>query len=934
MKKKQILLFLAIAIGLPYTASAQKKELDHSVYDGWKHIDQVQLTPNGKVLSYGILPQEGDGTLIIRFIPSKEEIKIPRGYNAKLSSDCKWAYCLIKPLFAQTRQARIAKKSKENMPQDSLALINLTTKQITKIPKVLSYKTGIENLSYVAFTTPSELKKIEKNKKKDVAKGKSLIICNPANLKQDTIHSVEYYGFNRSGSKLYLTVKPEKKDSVTKPAVILYNLPSLSHQVLSEGKAFYSEPTFDDKGNQLTFLASADTATSGNKHCSLFLYRKGNTQEIIPQNYTRNLPKGWSLNENSNPCFSLSGNRLYAGIAPWRAPKDTSIVDFETAQLDVWGYNDYLTQPMQKKNLDSSLKKTYLSVIDLNNPTSITPLTTSFFDRVVPMNAGDADFALSWDNTKYIRSAQWDSNDWKDVSLVNLKTGVRKDIVTKLNAQIHVSPNGKYLLWYNEDDSQWYTYNVATGKTICLTKNCGVKFCDEEWDQPSPAPSYSSPIWVEDDAAILLCDRYDVWKFNPDGKSAINLTKGEGRKEHCQYRYLNMKINDHDTKYLPRKNFIGKGERIYLTAFDEESKKNGMAILSSITPEKPVAFVDTFTYAGFCKAKEIPVIVYQKGNFSHADNLYLTSDNWKTESCLTDINPQMKNYRWGSAHLVSWKAYDGTPLKGILYIPENIDKNKKYPMMIYFYERRSETLYEYYQPAPSRSIINIPFYCSRGYLVFVPDIVYKIGHPGESAYNCIVSGAEAMCSQFPFADKSNMALQGQSWGGYQTAYLITRTNMFKAAGAGAPVSNMTSAYGGIRWESGISRSWQYEHEQSRIGKSMWEKGALDLYIENSPVFFADKVETPLLIMHNDNDGAVPWYQGIEYYDALRRLDKKVWLLEYNNEQHNLSERRNSKDLSVRLQQFFDHYLKGAPIPAWMKTGVPATRKGEYFGFEY
>ena len=254
-------------------------------------------------------------------------------------------------------------------------------------------------------------------------------------------------------------------------------------------------------------------------------------------------------------------------------------------------------------------------------------------------------------------------------------------------------------------------------------------------------------------------------------------------------------------------------------------------------------------------------------------------------------------------------------------------------MMIYFYEKYSETLYDYRAPAPSRSTVNIPFFVSRGYVVFIPDIVYQDGHPGESAYNCICAGAEAMCRQFSFIDKDRMAIQGQSWGGYQTAYLVTRTDMFAAAGAGAPVGNMTSAYGGIRWESGSSRIGQYEHGQSRIGKTLWEPGGLDLYIENSPVFHAPDVTTPVLIMHNDADGAVPWYQGIEFFMGLRRLGKPAWLLEYNDEAHNLVERRNCKDLSIRLQQFFDHYLQGAPEPVWMKEGIPYARKGNYFATE-
>ena len=323
----------------------------------------------------------------------------------------------------------------------------------------------------------------------------------------------------------------------------------------------------------------------------------------------------------------------------------------------------------------------------------------------------------------------------------------------------------------------------------------------------------------------------------------------------------------------------------------------------------------------------------QEGHFVYPNDLYVTRDNFLSETKLTSINPQQADYRWGDVQLVHWQAYDGTPLDGLLFTPDGLDKSGSYPMMIYFYEKYSETLYSYRAPAPSRSTVNIPFFVSRGYVVFIPDIVYVDGHPGESAYNCICAGAEAMCAQFPFIDKSRMAIQGQSWGGYQTAYLVTRTNMFAAAGAGAPVGNMTSAYGGIRWESGNSRIGQYEHGQSRVGKTLWEDGGLDLYIENSPVFHAPNVTTPVLIMHNDADGAVPWYQGIEFFMSLRRLGKPAWLLEYNNEQHNLSERRNSKDLSIRLSQFFDHYLLGAPEPVWMKDGIPYARKGNYFATE-
>ena len=251
-------------------------------------------------------------------------------------------------------------------------------------------------------------------------------------------------------------------------------------------------------------------------------------------------------------------------------------------------------------------------------------------------------------------------------------------------------------------------------------------------------------------------------------------------------------------------------------------------------------------------------------------------------------------------------------------------------MLAVFYETGSEELYTHYTMEPSWSWVNYPFYVSRGYVVFVPDIHYSIGLPGESAYNYVCSGVEAVCDLYPNIDRKRIGIDGQSWGGYQTAYLVTRTNMFACAGSGAPVANMSSAFGGIRWESGDSRQAQYEQGQSRIGSNLWE--APELYIKNSPVFHANNCNTPLLIMHNDADGAVPWYQVIEMFMALRRLQKPVWLLQYNGEAHNIRDRKNRKDITIRLQQFFDHYLMGDPMPRWMKEGINPVRKGQDMGY--
>jgi dipeptidyl aminopeptidase/acylaminoacyl peptidase len=304
---------------------------------------------------------------------------------------------------------------------------------------------------------------------------------------------------------------------------------------------------------------------------------------------------------------------------------------------------------------------------------------------------------------------------------------------------------------------------------------------------------------------------------------------------------------------------------------------------------------------------------------------------FKNDVKISNANPQQSKYLWGSVELVEWTSPDNEKLQGLLYKPENFDPTKKYPMLVYFYERSSDGLNRYISPAPSRSTINRTYCVSNGYLIFVPDIPYKVGYPGQSAMDAVMSGTLAMVEKYPFIDKDNIGLNGQSWGGYQIAYMVTQTSFFKCAFSGAPVSNMTSAYGGIRWASGMSRMFQYEHTQSRIGGTLWEKPIQ--YIENSPIFFVPKIKTPLLIMHNDADGAVPWYQGIEFFVALRRLNKPAWLLSYNNESHNLRRRADQKDLTIRMMQFYAHYLKGEPAPLWMVEGLPAIDKGKKDNYE-
>jgi dienelactone hydrolase len=537
---------------------------------------------------------------------------------------------------------------------------------------------------------------------------------------------------------------------------------------------------------------------------------------------------------------------------------------------------------------------------------------------------GDGQIAIANIDSNYTIASQWEGYGKRDLYTLNTKTGQKQLIQKGLKSSL-VTPSydGSLVVFYDEISKQFKSYNTTTLQTKQIAKDIQFPLYDEDNDVPDDPNAYGIAMWMDNHTHFILYDRYDLWLVDATGMNAsVLLTKGRPSKN--EYRFVNL---DADKKV------IGFKDQILLRVYNEINKNEGLAMLD-LANKSLFTITDIpmhlTTIVGAKKSNQMLVMQEDEKN---AANIYpYTFAQQKQASvALSSINPQQANYNWMQSQLVKWKAYTGKTAEGVLYLPEDFDAKKKYPMIVYFYERNNQTLHNYLAPSPTPSRLNIPFFVSRGYVVFVPDIWYKKGYPGQGAYDYIVSGTRAMV-QKGFIDSTRIGLQGQSWGGYQIAYLITKTNLYAAAWAGAPVVNMTSAYGGIRWGAGINRQFQYEKTQSRIGANLWERP--DLYIKNSPLFELNKVKTPIVIMSNDADDAVPWYQGIEMFTAMRRLSKPIWMLVYNNEAHNLVERKNRKDIQIREQQFFDHYLKGAPMPIWMSKGVPAIMKGRDLGLGY
>jgi dipeptidyl aminopeptidase/acylaminoacyl peptidase len=809
--------------------------------------------------------------------------------------------------------------------------------QFVNYGAVKNYKLAKYANDYVVFlqeeTKPVPQDSVENGQDSSKAKGGKpqketiLRLANLANRETISFDDVNEFYISPKENYIIYSKKYLEKDSLKTDILHVYDIENKVDKTISTGKGTYKEFTFDEAERKLVFLADKSPEKSLTKDFKVYYYDfEMDTAEVLIDKEHSRMPLGWYVSGDGNLRFDAGGERLLLGLAPIPPIKDTTLVEFEHAVLDIWHWQDESLMTQQLANLKRDMAKNYDAIYSFSN-NSLTPLLDETYDRVSYVDSVKTDWGLTTKVSLEDKIAsQWLGYSRYDLYLVSLQNGDKKQVRSNFVGQYYWSPNGNYVILFDSEGGHWLSYNVKEGSMQNLTGDLAVDFTDEENDMPAFARSYGIAGWGRNDSHVYLYDRYDIWSVDLENGKKYCLTKGFGRKSKIQLRV----VYPTQQKLKERNNYIDLNSDLLLSSFNIEDKRRGFFVLEGKSAHQPKEIIQsTFTYDNIAMDEEGKTFIYSKENFEQSPDLY-RSANFAKEQRLTDINPQQGDYNWGTAELVHWTTPQGFEAEGILYKPENFDPTKKYPIIAYFYETLTEGLYRYQAPAPTPSRLNIPFFVSNEYLVFCPDIRYDIGHPGKSAEEYVNSGMRYMARQ-SWVDSTRMGIQGQSWGGYQVAHLITRTDMYAAAWTGAPVVNMTSAYGGIRWQTGMSRQFQYEHTQSRIGGTLWDN--LDLYIENSPLFFLDRVNTPVVIMSNDNDGAVPWYQGIEMFTALRRLGKPSWLLNYNKDEHNLMQRQNRKDIQIREQQFFDHFLKGKDAPLWIDKGVLAKDKGVYWGFD-
>ncbi|WP_246043126.1 alpha/beta hydrolase family protein [Fodinibius saliphilus] len=908
---RSFVMWITVVIAIPLLSTAQNKKLTFEDVMKWEDISDSHFSDNGEWLVYSVWPDRGDGEVRIRSLEEDKIFTVKMGDDPRITRNGNWVGAYLKPKLIDQI------KAEKDKPKQGLALLNTANGTTIEKDSVKSFEFSNDGKWAVVHFYQS--KSIKDKKSKNDYLGTKMILRNLESGQEYSVPFVKEVAFDSTSHHLAYSVVDTNGANNGLFYRDLESSSSEKQTVVKAGNQLFANLEWDHNDEKLAFTQASLDTTFETDDADLRIWQV-NDEGVRTLVEAGDVDKEWALRTNNDLEWTENGERLFFGLmsremAEVNQKKKEEKADsvdiysreqiLDKKEMDVWHYDDPRIKTHEKESWTWRKKRTYRAVYHMDNAQWV-----QLADHKVPNVevSQNPDYVLGQSRVPYLQEMTWDGF-FSDYYIIDLKTGGRTKVIEKLRSDAVLSPKGNYVVFYQDKD--WHLYNVEEELYRNLTKHLDTPFYNEDHDYPYPVQGYGIAGWMKGDKAVMIYDKYDVWKFFTDEGKAVNLTE-DGRDRDIIYR---IERTEKD-----RKTFDPSDE-VLVRGFYDHKKNYGFYTLKLDEPGTEKKLETDHKYNFVTSAEDSDRIIYSREKYDEYPNLWVSNDlSFGDTERLTGLHLNLHDtYNWGTAELIEWSDMDdGQTIRGALIKPDNYDPDKKYPVLIYYYRFFSQRAYEF-NNITTDDRPTLPQWVSDNYVVFLPDIRFEVGTPGFASTKSLVPGVQKLI-EMGIAHPDKLGLHGHSWSGYQTAFMITQTDIFDAAIAGAPVSNMTSAYSGIRWGSGLARQFQYEQTQSRIGGSLWEYP--ERYIENSPVFYADRINTPLLMMFGDEDTAVPWYQGIEMYLAMRRLDKDAVFLQYRDEPHHLQKYANKLDYAIKMKEYFDHYLRGEEAPEWITDGVP------------
>jgi dipeptidyl aminopeptidase/acylaminoacyl peptidase len=889
----------------------------------WETLGPATLSPDGKWLAHEIRRTDKNDELRVAPAAGGKTHALAFCASPAFSADSRWLACEATVSEADQDKLKKARKPLQN----KMTVLELATGTVVTVDDVQSLAFS-GDAAYLAFRRyPPARDTGAGGRGGDVGSGgasgggrgdaepsdpagSTLTIRNLATGGDTTFGNVTGYAWQDNGTNLAITIGVEGR---TGNAIQVFDPRAGSLRVLDSGPALFTALAWRKESSDLAALRSfKQDAYDGESYTVLAWKSLGETRSA---HVDAQVDAQRRIVSSRPPQWSEDGATVYVGVAEWLKKPAGKKPDDDPATVEVWHWKDENVISEQKLTATRDRDRNTLAAWHVASG-ALVPLSTNVKEQARLAKHGGR--ALALDGTPYQNDAMF-GRPFTDVYQVNIDTGARTLVAKHLIPPVDFSPGGRYAL--NFQDGHFQVYDLESGAARDITKDAPAKWANQENDYPvSQKPAYGIAGWTKNDRSVIVYDAYDLWELFPDGGKARRLT--DGSAEEIRHRYVRM---------APRPGAGGgRGGRggggedaewidldkpVYLSLEGRWTKRSGYARLENGKTERLV-WLDQGV-RGLEKARNADTFVYQAGAWNQSPNYFTAGADLKNPRKASDTNPFAAQYPWGQAELVDYKNSHGERLQGALYYPANYERGKQYPMIVQIYEIMSTQLHNWTAPS-ERTTYNPAVWTQNGYFVYRPDIVFRPRAPGLSALDCVTSGVKKVLES-GMIDAKRVGLVGHSWGGYETTFLLTQSNLFAAGVAGGPLTNLASSYGEIYWNSGGPETNHAEVGQERMEVPLYEDP--QAYIRNSAVYFAHKLSAPLLLSVGDHDGASDWHQDIELYNSARRAGKPVVMLVYEGENHAVAQKANQLDYHRRINAWFDHYLKGEPAPEWITQGV-------------
>ena len=877
---------LLILIAAGVAAAQSKPTITPADYGKWETLGGTVLSPDGKWLAAPIRRSNGTFELRLHPVAGGAPKVAAFGTEPAFSSDSHWAaYAIGKP-EAEEDKLKKAKKPVQNR----LGIMELSGGTTSTVDDVQSFAFS-DHGAFVAFRryAPQRTPPAEGAPAPDPA-GSPLTIRNLQTGADTTFGNVTSFAWQEKGTHLAMTIGVEGREG---NSVQVYDPANGELKVLDSGNAVFSALAWRKDSSDLAALRSKKDKDF-----------EGESNTVVAWKYlgpkkTIDAPAGKRIVGSRTPQWSEDGRMIFVGIADWDKKIEGKGED-DPSTVEVWHPKDFNVISEQKLRASRDRDRHVVAAWHVED-NRLVPLGTNNKETMQLPRAGMR--AVAVDETPYESTAMF-GRRFADVYKVDLATGDRSKVATKLVPPVWSSPGGKYALNFKE--GEFWIYDLESGASRNVSKAAGVSFIDTEDDHPSPArSSWGIAGWTKDDGSVIVNGEFDLWELPGDGAKPRRLT--DGASEHVRHRYANPEPRRQDP--------IDLTKPIYAQTYGVWTKKEGYVRIADGNSDRAV-WLDR-AVSGLRKAKNADVYTFVSNAFDVPPNVFAAGADLKDPKQVTDVNAFAKNYAWGKAQLIDYKSTKGERLQGALFYPANYEAGKKYPLIVHIYERESQFLHRYF-PVSERSPYSEALWTSMGYFVLMPDIVFRPRNPGLSVLECVTAATRKVIDT-GMIDAKRVGLVGHSWGGYGTSFVLTQTDLFSAGVAGGPLTNLSSSYGEIYWNNGVPETGHAEVGQERMEVPVYEDPAS--YLRNSATFHVQNMKGALLLAVGDKDGASDWHQDIEMYNLARRAGKQCIMLVYPGENHSLAMKANQMDYQRRILDWFDHYLKDGPAQSWITKGV-------------